>query len=127
MTAIITKTVLKMIADDIELALQEVAKKHGVQIKRGNGTFDSGSASLKININTISANGEVQTPESVDLKRHYPHLVGKKIAIEHRTFTIVGYKPKNWKKPFIIRENKMGGKTFKCSDSTVDQAIMRAK
>jgi len=123
----ITRAVLKQIANEIEAADQGVAKKHGINISRPNATTDLKTASMKIIINSIAADGEVITPESVDLKRFHPELVNKKIAIGSRTFTIVGYKSQNWKKPFIMRENKMGGKTFKCDESTIDQAIARMK
>jgi hypothetical protein len=48
-----TKDTLRTLASEIELAVQEVAKKHGVQIKRGNGTYTSNTAVLKLDISDI--------------------------------------------------------------------------
>ena len=101
-----TKSKLQAIAADMEKALAEVSKKHGVTIKRGSGRFDpsAGTAELKMMIATNGENGEAETVEMKKLKANYPEIANKEVKIGGRTFQIVGYKPSSYKFPFIGKD-----------------------
>ena len=54
-----TKAILSALADEIEVALQDIAKKYNVQIKRGNGSYGETNATLKLDINEVKEDGTV--------------------------------------------------------------------
>jgi hypothetical protein len=60
----IDKDFIRTFRAEINAALAELAKKHGVVIKAGNATFDpGGSATYKLEVSAVSEDGHVRTPE----------------------------------------------------------------
>jgi len=82
---------VKRLGDAIEKAVEEVGRKHGVHIKRGNARFDSSSCTYKTEASLIGADGEVRSPEAEAFKK-YAHMYGLKVEDFGRSFTTFGGK-----------------------------------
>lgn len=106
-------TFMKSIRDDLDAALATLAKKHGVAISVGSGTYakDGSNASFKIQI----AGGGAQPGDSVrrakqaaDLKRYAPAFpdINFNATYKHPKIVgagkIVGYNPRGRETPFIV-------------------------
>jgi len=55
---------------DAIVALEEVARKHGVSIRPGAHSFNESNARLKFELCDIAESGEVATPEAEEFKLH---------------------------------------------------------
>lgn len=119
----INRQILKLMANDIESALQSVAKKYNVEMKYNGGRFTSNNATIKIEISTINDNGELITREANDFKslaKFYglsADLYGKSFTTHKDTYKIVGLKSKSHKYPILCERSD--GKIFKFPASTV--------
>jgi len=81
----------RRLGDAIEKAVEEVGRKHGVHIKRGNARFTSSSCTYKMEASLIGADGEVRSPEAEDFKK-YASMYGLKPEDFGRAFTTFGGK-----------------------------------
>ncbi len=108
------KNGLILIEKDIQQALKEVGKKHGVSIKSSGGKWTQSWAELKVRIELLTQSGEVLTRESEEFKRycgHYglkPDHLGREFACAGATYTITGLKTTNFKSPILARHNGSG-------------------
>ena len=126
----ITRTLLRTIRTDAEAALLDVAKKHGVQLTVGNGSFarDGSNAHLKLEIAGIADSGEVMTKEATDFKRYAssfgltPEDLGTTFKYNGKEFKLIGCKPRNHKFP-LIAENTKNGKTYKLPKDAVKPVL----
>jgi hypothetical protein len=96
----INRSNLKTLGDEIEEALQSIAKKHGVQIEVKGGNFGPKNAMLKVEIATKTQDGIVLTREAKTFL-DYADLIGFKKEDLGRTFKyhdalyqITGYNPR---------------------------------
>ena len=115
---------VRMIADDIEIALAKVAKRYGVKIEVGNSSFSSTNCTTKINISTVAKNGTVMTKEATDFN-HYAHsfgikgyMLGDTFEFRYETYKITGLKPRSRKYP-LLAENVNTGKVYKFPASVI--------
>ena len=124
----IDKAKLRNIASDIEAAIQEVGKKHGVQLKRGNASYTDTNFTLKIEGAAIDSSGEILSREKQDFMYYAlsyglsPDDFGKTFISRGRTFKISGLKPKA-SKYSILAEEVGTGKSFKFPATAVKQAL----
>ncbi len=97
----ITRTNIKTLGDEIEVALQSIAAKHGVRIEVKGGNFGSKNALLRVEIATIGQNGVALTKEAKAFL-DYAELNGLQKTDLGRTFKnhdgfeylIIGYNPR---------------------------------
>ena len=114
-----TRVNIKGLRNEIDEALDQVAKKYGITISAGNCTFSGNEANFKLKLNTIGEGGTVITRESQmwDLyksRTNCSHLnVGDKIKIQGNSYTLSGYNTRAKKAPIQITDSKGNG--FKCS------------
>lgn len=107
---------VRMIADDIEIALAKVAKRYGVKIEVGNSSFSPTNCTTKINISTVAKNGTVMTKEATDFNRYASSfgITGYKLGdtFEHRfqQYKIIGLKPRARKYPVLAEDVNTGYK-----------------
>ena len=121
---------LKLLATEIEEAVQSVAKKHGIQIKRGRGVYGGANATLKLEIATMGTGGQVQTREAEDFKL-YAKLYGMEADDLGKEFTdfdgevykITGFKPRSRKYPVLVE--RCDGKGFKMPVARVKAGLSR--
>ena len=111
------RTAVRRINDDIQSALDAVAKRYGVQIKVGNSRFSNTNCTTKIDISTVSEGGTVMTKEATDYNRYASSFgltkkLGDTFEFRYDTYEIVGLKPRSSKYP-VLAKNLSNGKTFK--------------
>jgi hypothetical protein len=110
------RTNCRLLAEEIERALQPVAEKHGIVIRSGRGSFSPTNYTLKVEC-SVRLNGETVTREAEAFKRyaeHYglkPEDLGKIISHGGRQFRIVGLKPNSRRFP-VLAERLPDGKRF---------------
>jgi len=125
----IDKPLLKTLREEINAALAEVAKKHGLTIAAGNASYDpSGTATFKLNIAAIADNGKAITPEAVRFSQFAtmiglaPEHLGREFTHGAFTYSITGLKPDIYGKMPIIVERKGGG-SFRMATEAVKAAL----
>ena len=110
---------IKGLRNEIDEALDRVAKKYGITISAGNCTFSGNEANFKLKLNTIGGNGTPITRESQmwDLyksRTNCSHLnVGDKITMQGTPYTLTGYNTRAKKAPIQFKDSR--GKGYKCS------------
>ena len=114
-----TRVNIKGLRNEIDEALDQVAKKYGITISAGNCTFSGNEANFKLKLNTIGEGGTVITRESQmwDLyksRTNCGHLsIGDKITIQGNTYTLTGYNTRAKKAPIQFKDSRGNG--YKCS------------
>jgi len=94
---------------DIYNALQDVAKKHNINISAGGIRYSPTECSIKITCVCVKGkDGEVLEPFEkayADQKRFSPKMkeLGDKFISNGKQFTICGWKPKNTKYPLLAK------------------------
>jgi hypothetical protein len=111
------RTAVRRINDDIQSALDTVAKRYGVQIKVGNSRFSNTNCTTKIDISTVNEGGTVMTKEATDFNRFAASFgitkkLGDTFDFRYDTYEIAGLKPRSSKYP-VLAKNLSNGKTFK--------------
>ena len=115
---------IRLINSEINNAVQEVAKKYGVEIKTGSSSYTSNSATTKVVISTVGDDGVVMTREVEDFNNN-KELFGitKNIGdtFSHRgvEFKIAGLMPRSRKFP-VLGKRVSDGKEFKFMPVTVN-------
>ena len=110
---------IKGLRNEIDEALDQVAKKYGITISAGNCTFSGNEANFKLKLNTIGDNGTVITRESQmwDLyksRTQCSHLnIGDTITIQGNSYTLSGYNTRARKAPINFTDSRGNG--YKCS------------
>ena len=110
---------IKGLRNEIDEALDQVAKKYGITIKAGNCSFSGNEANFKLKLNTIGEGGTVITRESQmwDLyksRTQCSHLsVGDTITIQGTPYTLTGYNTRAKKAPIQFKDSR--GQGYKCS------------
>jgi hypothetical protein len=115
-----TKELIRQIRDDVNAALAEVGRKHGLAIHAGNATFDTNAAAFKLVCSTVSDCGRAMTPEA-SLYDNLANQFGwvplfSTISIGVDEYAVVGYNSRARKQPVIVERN---GKRFKAGESLV--------
>ena len=110
---------IKGLRNEIDEALDRVAKKYGITISAGNCTFSGNEANFKLKLNTIGEGGTVITRESQNWdfyksRTNCGHLnIGDTIQLQGNSYTLTGYNTRARKAPIQFKDN--GGNNYKCS------------
>jgi len=113
------KPQIVQLRNEIDKALDRVAKQYGITIKAGNCSFSGNEANFKLKLNTIGEGGTVITRESQmwDLykgRTQCSHLsIGDKIKIQGNSYTLSGYNTRARKAPINFTDSR--GRGYKCS------------
>ena len=92
----------KVVADAIKAALAEVEKEHGIEVTFNGGKYDANSFTPKIIIVGAEKDGTFKDEARLRLEDSiYSDFADKKIKVNGEEMTIVGYKPRSYKFPFI--------------------------
>jgi hypothetical protein len=113
-SVVMNRNTVKMISNDIEKALGDVASKWNVEIKRGNASFGSENMTLKLNVST-KRNGMVMTKEATDYNTYASmYNVTSKLGdiINHlgEDYKVIGWKPRSSKYPVLMEKVSNGGR-----------------
>jgi len=112
-------TLLSQIQADIAAQFAAIGAKYGVKIKFGRGTYSPTNATLKLEIATIGAAGEVNSKEAAAFKMYAssyglaPDDLGKTFKTFNGDYIIRGARPKAWKRPILGEQVKNGTPTGK--------------
>lgn len=116
----------KLFATEQGIAFEQ---KFGVKVSLGGCTYDpTGIATFKLVVAMKGEGGDIITKEAADLdalckQMGLPETVrGKKVTLGTRTFTIVGYKTRSRKTPFLAKDDA-NGKTFMLPEADVKNQI----
>jgi hypothetical protein len=109
---------LKALRTEIDVALKALGEKHGITLHAGNASFTSEKVTFKLEVTVNDADGSTQTPESIALKSYYPGLVDKVVTVRGGNATVVGYMPRRYKYPFLVRMTN--GKEYAVTSRTVN-------
>lgn len=110
---------IKGLRNEIDEALDQVAKKYGITISAGNCTFSGNEANFKLKLNTIGEGGTAITRESqmwnlYKGRTNCSHLsVGDTIQLQGNSYILTGYNTRAKKAPIQFKDSKGNG--YKCS------------
>ncbi len=116
--------------DEVEAALQSLAKKHGVVIESGSGTYYGSHMTMKLKINTVSKDGLVNTKEAEVYKKYQKRLdlpeLRTPFTSGSQKFEISGYAPRARKYP-ILAEDLATGDTYTFSEDAIRTLVGKNK
>jgi hypothetical protein len=122
--------VMKLLREDIDTVLLEVAARRGITLKLGKGRFSNDNATFNLDVATISKDGLAKTKEASNFKLlcfHYdltPEDLGAKFLSNGRHFTLTGLNPMRPKFPFVAICTD-DNKTYKLTQASVLAGIKR--
>jgi hypothetical protein len=103
-----------LLSDEIERALQPIASKYGIQIKRGRGVFAPTDFTLKVECAVVKG-GIAATKEATSFE-NYAHMIGlkkedlgKPITFRGKGYAIMGFRPRS---KYSILARRDDGKSF---------------
>lgn len=108
----ITPALIRTIREESIVALQEVAKRHGltVQASTKSANYTPSNVDLPFLFAKTSDDGEVITKEFEALNSLYPDYAGKKFYVPNEGYVkVTGYRVKARKRPLMIEKN---GQTY---------------
>jgi len=119
-----------MLRKELEVLLQNLAKKHGIQAKTSSGRYSPTTFTLKVDF-TVKENGKAITIEArAFTKLCHNHNYGlkpedlySKFELNGEIFTIMGLNTRAPKMPILA--DRDDGEHFKFSASTVALCLMK--
>jgi len=105
-----TKKNLPGLRNDIDAALANIAKKHGINLHAGNARFTSDTVTFKLEATVNGEGGVTRNKEAIALEKYFPALVGTETVLNGDMHTVVGFKSRASKLAFIVENNQTGGK-----------------
>lgn len=99
---------LKVLRTELTDVLKSVENKYGIKISLGAMTFDSNEFRVKMTCNTENS-GALRLVEGITSNPN--SVIGKRVMLKGgKIGTVVDYKPRNYKYPYIV---ETGGKRYK--------------
>lgn len=128
----INRAFLTTLRADIDAALKAVGEKHGVILNSGNASYTVSTATIKLNVSTISEDGTVITKEAHDYLRYagvgnnlQKEWLGEEFKTEDgEVYKVVGYRPRSKKYP-VLAEKVSTGVVFKFQPRLVSIAFSK--
>ena len=128
----LNKTNIEQVRNLIASKLEEISTETGMQITLGNCSYTSENATFKLEVATLSEDGEAMTKEAKDFKTHatmgWANTEAGEVKPEwlFQTFTdsrneeykVVGYKPRSKKYPMLVASTS-NGKKYKMTTQTI--------
>ena len=117
----------KILGEEMEQALQLVAKRHGVQIRAGRGAFTKTTFEARFEV-AETVKGVAQTPERATFARMVKLYglatgdLGKTFSQDGYTFKIVGLNTRRRRYPVVV-ERQPDGKRFKFGAEAIVRAL----
>ena len=123
-----TKAIVREIADEAIVMLEELADKRGISVTYGGGNYSKSNAVLKFEFAILNEGGVAQTRTVEDWATFAPRYglpvdgIGKMFQTGNGYFRIVGWKHGNSKYP-VICEKVADGKQYKMTPMQVKAGL----
>jgi hypothetical protein len=123
-----SKATLRVLRAELDAALAPVAARNNITITTGSCSFMGGTATFKVEVATVSADGVVASREADDFKRHAimfgvkPEDMHRELTHGGRVYTLTGLAVKSTKFPFLAK-SKLDGKIYKLPADDVRVAL----
>ena len=98
-----TKPLVKQIASEIEVAVQEIAKKHDISITYGGGNFLGFDCTIKLRLAAIGKEADEENAAYAKMLGLPEDIVGKTFINKLSTFTITRLDINKIKYPVLAR------------------------
>lgn len=124
----IDKLLLQTLRSEVNAALVEIGKKHGLNLQAGAASFTTETACFKLNVTKLTETGAVITKEMADLKLHFKSLglneshLDQVFTVQGIAFRLVGFRRSARAKPFLARRVS-DGKNFILRDEQLYSAL----
>lgn len=118
---------LKGLREELQAALQEVAKRHDIQISVGAARFTDTDCTIKVQMLAKGDGAAIQSKEEKDFIRYanmyglQPEDLGKEFQRGLHVFRVSGLKIPNRRLPVLA--TRSDGKVFKFSDLTIRYSL----
>lgn len=118
----------RSLRDDMEKALDAVAKKHGITIAIGKMSYTENNISVKIELATVGESGLANNREAEDFKRYAsmyelaPTDFGREFSVRGDRYQIVGLNTRKQKFP-IKCKRASDGKVYGLHAEDVKRAL----
>ena len=127
----LTKSQLQEVRNLINSKLEEVGEQTGMQIKLGNCSYNHSNATFKLEVATLSEDGEVNTKEAEAYKQYAqynhtglkPEWLFSNFTSDGDSYTLIGWKPRSSKYPALCK--RADGNVYKLTKSSVIRAFER--
>jgi hypothetical protein len=123
------RTDLRLLRDDLEIAINAVAEKHNLQIRVGSCTYAATNCSFRLDVSTITDGGIVHTKERSEFIRWAPvyqldsEWIDKPVVISGIQYVIKGLNSKKRKHPVLLQN--ISNQKMYCFGADVVRAMMR--
>ena len=126
------RTNLRVLSAEISAALEPVAKKYGLSLAKGNGTFSPTNYRLKVEFNVVQDGATAaMRPEVLDFQRSAgfygldPSDLGKMVNVYGKMYKIIGLMPNRRRYPILVETVK--GRQVCIPAEQVVEALNRLK
>jgi hypothetical protein len=120
--------VLKMLYLEIEAALADLGRRHGISIRVGGARFEDRTAELRLELAVVGNGGRVVRKESEAFDRYHavfglePGDLGRVVALDGEEHRLVGLAPNRPKYPIVL-ERVRDGKTVVGTRDVLERII----
>ena len=101
------RTTCRLLGEEVNAALQVIAKKYGIVLRAGGGRFESSNYRFKVEASIIDASGTAKTPAVSDFERYAEMFglqktdLGKPFLCRGISYAVCGAKPRSHKFPIL--------------------------
>jgi hypothetical protein len=117
---------LKKLRPEIEAALGELGRRHGITIHAGSARFSEHTADLKLELAVIGGDGRQARREAEEFEKYHAMFrleatdLGRTIVLDSEEHRLVGLAPNRPKYP-IVMERVRDGKLVLCTEDVVEK------
>lgn len=130
----VDRSTVKMLLDEAEEALGQIAMKHGIVVARKHCTYSKTEVpvAFKFVVPERTEDGEAVDPKETEFRKYArrfglePDDYGKSFKTYNGLFRVSGIKPRG-KKYNVLAENVANGRTYKFPANQVIDGLIREK
>jgi hypothetical protein len=117
---------LKKLRPEIEAALAELGRKHGITIRAGSARFSERTADLKLELAVIGGDGGSTRRETEEFEKYHTMFgleaadLGQIVMLDREEHRLVGLAPNRPKYP-IVMERVRDGKMVLCTEDVIEK------
>ena len=117
---------LKKLQPEIEAALADLGRRHGITIRAGGARFSERTADLKPELAVIGGDGKSVRREAEEFAKYHVMFgleatdLGRAVALDREEHRLVGLAPNRPKYP-IVMERMRDGKLVLCTEDVVEK------
>ena len=120
----INPVVRKSISEELLLAANEIAAKHGLTVKLAGGTYDEATTTIKVEFcfpDLAKEKNERQSKLYAPMLGLPEDVTGRTYINRGRTFTVTGLNPNKPKNAVELKDDR--GKEYQCSVAHIKVAL----